>query len=324
MLLKTLIENRALPYLLSGIVLKFLSDVPMSLADAEEYDRVWVRSLKKLQYMAEEDLNALELTFEEFPVDFLASMRPPISVVQLALAANTTAVSTTATTSPIGADGAAPAAAAGSRSSASPAQEVLEAAARVGAKAAVTVDNVREYIDCKVRYELEWKRRPALEAIRRGFLSGDSLRPHLTLLSPVELQIALCGQQHINAQDIIGALDFAGFPEGSHTPQHLMEVLRNASQNNLRRFMRLCSSTVTLPGTSGGGRDGGSGVNGRAGARSGRQLRIKVMRVADTTRLPVGHTCAQQLDLPDYDDLEVLTQKLALSLAHVGDGFYLA
>lgn len=59
------------------------------------------------------------------------------------------------------------------------------------------------------------------------------------------------------------------------------------SQNNLRRFLLLCTSFATLPTLEG-------------------SRKIKVLRVADTDRLPVGHGCVMQLDLPDYNDKKVL------------------
>ena len=77
------------------------------------------------------------------------------------------------------------------------------------------------------------------------------------------------------------------------------------SQNNLRRFLRLTTSSVTIP---------------RGG--QGRTARIRIVCTHDTDRLPVGHTCVNQVDLPNYDDREKLNKNLAMALAHAEDGFF--
>lgn len=168
----------------------------------------------------------------------------------------------------------------------------------------VTVENVREYVEMAVQYEMTEKRRRALDAIKKGFYSVDSIGVHLKLLSPSDLLLLLCGVQHVPPQAIVDALEFQGFPASSKTPQHLKEILTAMSQNNLRRFLELCTSTAAIPVT-------------------GVMRRIKVLRTSDTARLPVGHGCVFQLDLPDYNDKQVLQNKLEVALAHVSDGFHI-
>ena len=170
----------------------------------------------------------------------------------------------------------------------------------------VTRENVAVYVNCKVYYELIGKRERALKAIKEGFSTSSALQPHLQLLSSVELQLLLCGQQHLNAEDVIMLLEFAQFPAESQTPQMLKELIRSFSQANLRRFLRLCTSAVTLP---------------QASTSSSRAPKIKVLCTSDTRRLPVGHSCAFQLDMPDYNDAALLREKLGTALAHANDGF---
>jgi serine/threonine protein kinase/tetratricopeptide (TPR) repeat protein len=169
----------------------------------------------------------------------------------------------------------------------------------------VTVKNVRRYVLLKCKYELWGKREIALSAVKRGFLSSPLLSPHLRLLSATELMMLLCGQQHLHANTIIDSLDFQGFPSTSSTPSHLKDCLRVSGQNNLRRFLRLCTANVSIP-------------------HGGLPRKIKVLCTADVERFPVGHACVYQLDLPDYNDAAVLRAKLATALAHVNDGFHIA
>ncbi|CAJ1036953.1 Tetratricopeptide repeat/Protein tyrosine kinase/Protein kinase domain [Leishmania utingensis] len=167
----------------------------------------------------------------------------------------------------------------------------------------LTPESVSDYIDLREKFDLVERRRTALEAMRKGFYCEPSLEHHLKLLSPSDLLLLLCGQLHVSAQVIVDALEFQGFDSTSNTPKYLKEVLLDMSQNNLRRFLQLCTATAAVP------------VNGAV-------KKIKVLRCSDETRLPVGHGCTNQLDLPDYNDKQVIKEKLEIALAHASDGFH--
>jgi serine/threonine protein kinase/tetratricopeptide (TPR) repeat protein len=169
----------------------------------------------------------------------------------------------------------------------------------------VTPANVKQYVSLKVVYELVGKREQNLAAVKRGFMSAELLEPHLRLLSATEILMLLCGQQHLHPSALVQSLEFQGFPESSRTPRLLEQVILSISQNNLRRFLRLCTGGVSIPHT-------------------GLSRKIKILCTHDLSRLPVGHGCVFQLDLPDYNDLDVLREKLAVALAHVNDGFHIA
>lgn len=169
----------------------------------------------------------------------------------------------------------------------------------------VSQRNVREYVQLRVKYELIGKRENSLALIKKGFMDSPLLSPHVRLLSATELMLLLCGQQHLHPQALIDSLDFVGFPLSSGTPQHLKELITGSSQNNLRRFLRLCTASVSIP-------------------HGGLPRKIKVLCTGDTTRLPVGHSCVFQLDLPDYNNEQILRDKVATALAHVNDGFHIA
>lgn len=169
---------------------------------------------------------------------------------------------------------------------------------------ALTPENVGDYIDLRVQFDLIEQRRTALEAIKKGFFCEPSLEHHLKLLSASDLLLLLCGQMHISAQVILDALDFQGFDSHSNTPKYLREILLEMSQNNLRRFLQLCTTTAAVPA-------------------SGAMKKIKVLRCGDPQRLPVGHGCVNQLDLPDYNDRQTIKEKLEVALAHASDGFHI-
>ncbi|CCW68912.1 unnamed protein product [Phytomonas sp. Hart1] len=168
----------------------------------------------------------------------------------------------------------------------------------------VTTDNVRDYVDLRIEFDLIERRKRALMVMKKGFYSFQSIEPHLKLLSPSDLLLLLCGVQHVSAQAIVDALEFHNFDASSKTPIYLKEYLLETSQNNLRRFLQFCTSSAAMPANN-------------------TLRKIKVVKASDTQRLPVVHGCVHQLDLTDYNDKELLKEKLEIALAHVGDGFHI-
>lgn len=155
------------------------------------------------------------------------------------------------------------------------------------------------YIKAKVYEKLVFCRKTALLALRKGFLSCRELQSHLALTTPTELAIALCGQQSINFRDVVERLEFLGYPSDSLIPVQLVELIAHMSQLNLRRFVKFCTASVSLP-------------HGRT--------RIKVLCTPDTSRLPVSHSCNFQLDLPNYENAKILAEKLATALEFSEEG----
>uniref|UniRef100_A0A7S4GHR1 Protein kinase domain-containing protein n=1 Tax=Eutreptiella gymnastica TaxID=73025 RepID=A0A7S4GHR1_9EUGL len=166
----------------------------------------------------------------------------------------------------------------------------------------VTNDNKREYVEKKIQYTLVGQRKDQLEAILHGFYCNAKVTPQLKLLSPVELMILMCGSQHIKPELLSKQLAFRGWPVASKTPQMLIDLIHNMSQNHLRRFLRLTTAACVLP-------------------YNGLRRKISVVCLPSSEALPVGHTCSIQLDLPDYNNSDKLKQKMDLALAHVDDPF---
>ncbi|EPY40040.1 MAP kinase kinase-like protein [Angomonas deanei] len=252
LLLKNILENRAIPLQLNGTVLKYFCDIQPSILDLEEFDSQLGDTFKRLRVLSSEDLAAADLDFSIFSSEFLSRMME----------------------------------------------------GKYTTHCTVTSENVKDYIDLRVQFDLVECRKSALEAMKKGFFSISALSNHLKLLTPSDLSLLLCGMQHVPPELIISALEFQGFDSSSKTPQHLKEVLKEMNQNNLRRFLQLCTSSAALPANN-------------------TMKKIRVLKGADLNRLPVGHGCTNQLDLPDYNDKEVLQAKLSISLAHVSDGFHI-
>ncbi len=163
-----------------------------------------------------------------------------------------------------------------------------------GSKIPVTDENKAEYVSLYVQHKLVTSRKTQLQAIKIGFDTiGAELSEHLNRLTCADLMSFCCGDDSmLTAEAIIAHFKWIGFDQFTPTPQHLCNFLSDCFPNDLRRFLRLATAMYALPR---------SGVLGRP---------IVIQATSDRSKLPVGHTCHFQIDLPDYQHYETLKEKM--------------
>jgi len=150
----------------------------------------------------------------------------------------------------------------------------------------------------KVQYELVDCRKQQLQAIQQGFFTLDGLRDRIRHVLPQDLRTLLCGVEKLDCKLLLANMQYENW-SSSPTPAFLRTILGELKEEDLRRFLRLCTSMASLP-------------------REGLRQKIRVTRsTSNTSHLPVGHTCFHQLDLPDYRAKELLRRKLLLCLSHI-------
>jgi hypothetical protein len=160
----------------------------------------------------------------------------------------------------------------------------------------VTEANRSDYAKLKVMHQLVGVRRPQLTALRKGF-EAIKLRNQLRLFSVTELMDVMCGQQSVDAEEIINALEFSGFPRGTRTQQYIEETLRAWPEPSLKCFLRFITSMTCVPP------DGG-------------KIKILCDR-GGTEAYPKAHTCFNRLDMPDYNSKAIVTQRLQFCVDNV-------
>ena len=137
--------------------------------------------------------------------------------------------------------------------------------------------------------------------MRRGFNVlpwGESLKR----FTAADMLLLLCGPSTIDAEQVIANIDFSyGNWQGSKTLDHICQHLRTLSEADLRNFLKFVTGSPSLP--HGGLGAGGMASNQPAG-------KICFTRLPNSQRLPEAHTCFNSVDLPDYNDLAMLQEKL--------------
>ena len=178
----------------------------------------------------------------------------------------------------------------------------------------VTDSTRSEFVQLRVHKSLVVDRQAQLHALAAGF-GQIELGAHLSLFSCSELVVLACGQQNLDPTQLLDCLTFSGFSESSNTPAYLRELITTLSPNQMRRLLYMATAQCAIPA---------SGLeNQQPGVSNPNKLTI-MNKGPDVDFLPVGRACFYQLDLPDYDNLDVLSTKLLAALEHIdGTGFEL-
>ncbi|EFC46436.1 predicted protein [Naegleria gruberi] len=173
----------------------------------------------------------------------------------------------------------------------------------------VNDQNKHDYVKMKMRNVLLLSRLEQLKAIRKGFNSLVELQPQLALFSWKELMLLCCGKDYIDVKSVIDLLKFKDFPTNSRTPLFFTQFISSLSSIQLRQFIEFST--------------------GQCGISYGWQSKALSITVqyssSSVDSLPVSHICSFILDLPDYNNYQLLETKIKQAFEFTSSsGFYIA
>jgi len=166
-----------------------------------------------------------------------------------------------------------------------------------GDEITVTDDNKQNYIRLMVKHRLKEQYNAQITAFVEGFhmiLPPEELR----MFSPHELGLLISGVPELDIDDLENNIVLE-FPYTKESPTIIMlfKLLRSWDKEKRVKFLFFVTGSSRVP--IGGFRD-----------LSERGKPIRICKCSDTQRLPVSHTCANLLDLPDFQDEALLESKL--------------
>lgn len=169
-----------------------------------------------------------------------------------------------------------------------------------GSDAFVDKRNVNRYIDLYWKYFLQDGIKPQLDALTQGFndvVGGNALSLFLLL----EVQLLLCGSQdkEIDLETLRSVTKYAGWRHGEdgsklELVQWFWEYLQEQSHPQRQKFLVFVTGSDRIP----------------ANGIQNLPLRITLILNRDNHRLPVAHTCFNELALYNYPTKERLIEKL--------------
>jgi ubiquitin-protein ligase E3 C len=171
-----------------------------------------------------------------------------------------------------------------------------------GGAVTVTAANVHQYVALLANHKLNVQIAPQCRAFLRGFRTLVPLS-WMRMFKPPELQSLLGGDDsRVDLADLRANIVYShGLHDRHPYVQGFWEVLHSLSQEDLRSFLMFVTSCSRPPLLG-------------FGALNPKFAIAGVPIAHDSDKLPSASTCFNQLKLPIYSSIEVLREKLLLSI----------
>lgn len=176
----------------------------------------------------------------------------------------------------------------------------------------VTRENKEYFVERKAYFHLYRSVREQIDAFLGGFYEIIP-RDLISIFTYKELELLISGLPDIKISDLKANTNYNGYTLQSPQIQWFWEIVEafdTTQKGNLLQFVT-GSSKVPVEGYA-----TLQGMNGPE--------KFQITRVVtnDVMRLPQGHTCFNQLDLPEYPSKEVLRERLLWAITETaGFGF---
>ena len=169
----------------------------------------------------------------------------------------------------------------------------------------VTELNKDEYVDLVVVHRIAGGIKEQFQAFMQGLndvLPLDLLR----VFDEHELDLLICGTTEIDIDDWMQFTDYRGYEETDRVIEWFWACLRSWPAERRARLLQFTTGTARVPV------NGFKDLQGRDGLNC-----FTIEKSGDPNGLPRSHMCFNRLDLPPYQDYEILEQKLRFAIEYV-------
>ncbi|XP_054154199.1 E3 ubiquitin-protein ligase HECTD1-like [Oppia nitens] len=170
----------------------------------------------------------------------------------------------------------------------------------------VTIDNVEEYVELMMDFILHTGIKKQMDAFRDGVNRVFPIE-RLSLFSPEEIRLMLCGEQTPNwtREDIIKFTEpKLGYTRESPGFLRFVNVLVDMKGDERKSFLQFATGCSSLP----------------PGGLANLHPRLTIVRKVDASEYsyPSVNTCAHYLKLPEYPNEEIMREKLLTATKEKG------
>ncbi|VDI57331.1 E3 ubiquitin-protein ligase HUWE1 [Mytilus galloprovincialis] len=177
----------------------------------------------------------------------------------------------------------------------------------------VNEDNKKEYVKLVCQMRMTGAIRKQLGAFMEGFYDIIPKRL-ISIFTEQELELLISGLPTIDIDDLKAHSEYHKYQPTSLQVQWFWRALRSFDQADRAQFLQFVTGTSKVPLQGFGFLEGMNGYQKFQIHRDDRS----------TDRLPVAHTCFNQLDLPAYETYDKLRKMLLLAINECSEGFGLA
>ncbi|CAG2230370.1 E3 ubiquitin-protein ligase UPL2,E3 ubiquitin-protein ligase NEDD4-like,Probable E3 ubiquitin-protein ligase TOM1,E3 ubiquitin-protein ligase pub1,E3 ubiquitin-protein ligase Su(dx),Probable E3 ubiquitin-protein ligase hulA,E3 ubiquitin-protein ligase pub3,E3 ubiquitin-protein ligase TOM1-like,E3 ubiquitin-protein ligase NEDD4,NEDD4-like E3 ubiquitin-protein ligase WWP2,E3 ubiquitin-protein ligase UPL1,E3 ubiquitin-protein ligase ptr1,E3 ubiquitin-protein ligase Itchy,E3 ubiquitin-protein ligase HUWE1,E3 u len=174
----------------------------------------------------------------------------------------------------------------------------------------VNEDNKKEYVKLVCQMRMTGAIRKQLGAFMEGFYDIIPKRL-ISIFTEQELELLISGLPTIDIDDLKAHSEYHKYQPTSLQVQWFWRALRSFDQADRAQFLQFVTGTSKVPLQGFGFLEGMNGYQKFQIHRDDRS----------TDRLPVAHTCFNQLDLPAYETYDKLRKMLLLAINECSEGF---
>ena len=171
-----------------------------------------------------------------------------------------------------------------------------------GSNIPVTNDNVDEYVQEVINWKLNKSIEKQFLAFKEGFdMNCDT--PIMKIFAPIELEELVSGLKQLDWEAFKKNVKYSGYNKNSQTIKDLWNIMDNEwNEKQKIDFLYFITGIRTAP-------VGGLG-----------QLNISIQKDKNSDQIPTSHTCFNELNLPNYKNIDVLRKKINICLENC-EGF---
>ena len=171
-----------------------------------------------------------------------------------------------------------------------------------GSDIVVSKDNVDEYIQLMINWELHKSIEIEYNAFSKGFYIPAKL-DSLAAFEPEELDILMSGQTVYNWNEFKSSTIYTcGYKSESQTIRMFWKIFDELTEKEKIKFLKFLTGSSLVPVT---------GL---------KEVQLEIQKSTDTEKLPVAHTCTNILQLPDYCDEDKLRKNIKICIEY-NEGF---
>jgi len=173
----------------------------------------------------------------------------------------------------------------------------------------VTEENKKEYVHLICNHKMARGIKAQIENFLSGFfeLIPKSL---IAIFDSKELELLISGLPDIDIVDLKENTEYHGFDSNSQVIRWFWEILEDMDSTQRANLLQFVTGTSKVP------LEGFSVLRGISGPQ-----KFQIHKAGNPEALPTGHTCFNQLDLPEYRSKEQLIEKLIIAITEGKEGF---
>ena len=165
----------------------------------------------------------------------------------------------------------------------------------------INFENKNEYVELYLNWFFNESIKEFYNSFENGFYRVFDKKLS-KILSPQELELIICGTQHLDFKELQNAVRYEDYDKNSITIKFLWEILMEFNEEEKKKFLFFVTGCDRAP------------IDGLS------SLPFEISRNANIDELPSSHTCFNHLILPDYQNKELMKAKI-LTAINYSEGF---